>query len=229
MHRGRDAQPTPAAAPTRGTHRHSLLHRWPTALGLVGLVWWAGVGIAALALVVAGLYRGVQRRGLTAQVAALVGFGGLAVVALFLAPRLGLVLVGAVLVSHVVWDAVHLRRDQVVPRSLAEFCMLLGTCRWGSGSPCRTTGRRVSRARGSATVADADAGGKRDDVEISVECATDHGDEITQQLWLRRGHATRRCGVRAATGATCSRPRPANRANVRSVRRGNSRTSTTAR
>jgi hypothetical protein len=92
---------------------------------LVGLVWWAGVGITALVLVVAGLIGGARRPVLTAQVAALVGFGGLAVVALFLAPRLGLVLAGAVLASHAVWDAIHFRRDQVVPRSVAEFCMLL--------------------------------------------------------------------------------------------------------
>ncbi len=45
--------------------------------------------------------------------------------ALFLAPRVGLVLAGLVLASHAVWDVVHYRRNQVVPRSLAEFCMLL--------------------------------------------------------------------------------------------------------
>jgi len=56
---------------------------------------------------------------------ALLVFGGLAVTALFLAPRLGLVLAGVVLASHAGWDVVHYRRDQVVPRSLAEFCMLL--------------------------------------------------------------------------------------------------------
>ncbi len=54
-----------------------------------------------------------------------VGVRRVAATALFLAPRLGLVLVGVVLASHAVWDAVHYRRDQVVPRSLAEFCMML--------------------------------------------------------------------------------------------------------
>ncbi|MBA9002717.1 hypothetical protein [Thermomonospora cellulosilytica] len=92
---------------------------------LAGLVWWAGVGVAALALVVGGLLGRVPRLALTAQTAALAGFGGLAVAALFPAPRVGLALVGVVLVSHAGWDLVHYRRDQVVPRSLAEFCMLL--------------------------------------------------------------------------------------------------------
>ncbi len=92
---------------------------------LVALVWWAGIGIAALALVVAGRLGRASRPALTAQTAAVLVFGGLAVTALFLAPRLGLVLAGVVLASHAGWDAVHYRRDQVVPRSLAEFCMLL--------------------------------------------------------------------------------------------------------
>ncbi len=62
---------------------------------------------------------------LTAQTLALVAYGGLAVVALFLAPRAGLVLAGAALAFHAGWDVVHYRRNQVVPRSLSEFCMWL--------------------------------------------------------------------------------------------------------
>jgi hypothetical protein len=92
---------------------------------LIGLVWWAGVGIVALALIAVGLLGRASRPALTAQTAALLGFGGLAVAALFLAPRIGLALVGVGLAAHAVWDLVHYRRNQVVPRSLAEFCMLL--------------------------------------------------------------------------------------------------------
>ncbi len=44
--------------------------------------------------------------------------------ALFLAPRAGLVLAGPCWRPCRV-DVIHYRRDQVVPRSLAEFCMLL--------------------------------------------------------------------------------------------------------
>lgn len=91
----------------------------------IGLPWWAGIGIAALALVVTGLLGRVSRPPLTAQIMALVGYGGLAVAALYVAPRAGLALAGVALAAHGVWDLVHYRRNQVVPRSLAEACMLL--------------------------------------------------------------------------------------------------------
>ena len=44
---------------------------------LVALVWWAGIGIAALTLVVAGRLGRASRPALTAQTAALLVFGGL--------------------------------------------------------------------------------------------------------------------------------------------------------
>jgi hypothetical protein len=91
----------------------------------VGVAWWAVGGAMALALVVAGLLLRVPRPPLTAQTAALLGYGGVAVAALFLAPRAGLVLAGVALVGHSVWDVIHYRRNQVVHRSLAEFCILL--------------------------------------------------------------------------------------------------------
>lgn len=92
---------------------------------IAGLEWWAGFGITALALVVVGLLCRVPRPPLTAQTIALVGFGGSAVVGLYLAPRVGLALAGMALASHAVWDVIHYRRNQVVPRSLAEFCIVL--------------------------------------------------------------------------------------------------------
>jgi hypothetical protein len=92
---------------------------------VVGVAWWAASGVVALALVVAGLLLRVPRPALTAQTAALIGYGGVAVAALFLAPRVGLVLAGVALAGHAVWDVIHYRRNQVVDRSLAEFCMLL--------------------------------------------------------------------------------------------------------
>jgi hypothetical protein len=91
----------------------------------IGLAWWAVGGIVALALVAAGLLLGVPRPPLTAQTVALIAYGGVAVAALFLAPRVGLVLAGVALVGHSVWDVIHYRRNQVVHRSLAEFCVLL--------------------------------------------------------------------------------------------------------
>ncbi|GAB3986424.1 hypothetical protein V1634_05870 [Plantactinospora veratri] len=92
---------------------------------IVGVPWWVGIAVAAVALVVVGLLRRAPRPAFTAQVAALIGYGGLAVGTLWVAPRAGLVLAGLLLAAHAVWDLVHYRRGQVVSRSLAEFCMLL--------------------------------------------------------------------------------------------------------
>lgn len=92
---------------------------------LLGLHWWGVFGIVAVVLVVLGLVLGVPRRPLTAQVLAMAGYGALAVTALFIAPTAGVVLAGAALACHAIWDAVHYRRNIVVPRSLAEFCMFL--------------------------------------------------------------------------------------------------------
>lgn len=96
----------------------------PIAL-LVGLPWWLLMGVVGAALFVVGLFVGVPRRPLTAQAVAMAVYGVLAVAALLLAPSAGLVMVGAVLACHAIWDAVHYRRNTVVHRSLAEFCMFL--------------------------------------------------------------------------------------------------------
>jgi hypothetical protein len=93
---------------------------------LTGVPWWVGIGLLGLALVVAGLILRVPRPPLTAQAAALLGYGGLAVATLFVVPTTaGLLLAGLVLASHGVWDIVHWWRDRVVSRSLAEFCVML--------------------------------------------------------------------------------------------------------
>ena len=52
-------------------------------------------------------------------------YGGIAVSALALAPRAGAVVAGLALTAHAEWDAVHLRRGVVVPRSLAEAGIFL--------------------------------------------------------------------------------------------------------
>lgn len=92
---------------------------------IAGIVWWAGLAAYAAALVLVGLQRQARARALTAQGLAMLGFGGLAVVAVLVSPRLGLALAGVALASHAGWDYVHWRRNEVVPRSLAEFCCLL--------------------------------------------------------------------------------------------------------
>jgi hypothetical protein len=92
---------------------------------IAGIGWWLGLTVFAAVLVVAGVLRRTQARALTAQGLALVGFGGLAVVAVLISPRLGLAFAGVALASHAAWDYVHWRRNVVVPRSLAEFCFVL--------------------------------------------------------------------------------------------------------
>jgi hypothetical protein len=83
-----------------------------------------GCGVA---LGVYGLLRGVVRPGyaLPLQTAALLGFGAVAAVALFVDTDLGAYLVAAGLLAHSAWDLHHFRTNRVVARSLAEFCLLL--------------------------------------------------------------------------------------------------------
>jgi hypothetical protein len=103
----------------------------PVASGVVvvseiaGISWWVGLAGFAAVLVVAGVLRRAQTHPLTAQGLAMLGFGGVAVVAVLVSPRLGLALAGVALASHAAWDYVHWRRNTVVPRSLAEFCFVL--------------------------------------------------------------------------------------------------------
>jgi hypothetical protein len=83
-----------------------------------------GCGVA---LGLYGLLRGVVRpgHGLPLQTVALLGFGAVAAVALFVDSDLGAYLVAAGLLAHSAWDLHHYRANRVVARSLAEFCLLL--------------------------------------------------------------------------------------------------------
>ncbi|MFE6646632.1 hypothetical protein ACFVJS_08735 [Nocardioides sp. NPDC057772] len=92
---------------------------------LAGAPWWLGLAVFAVVLVVVGLLRRAPVRWLSAEGFAMVGFGGLAVVAVLISPRTGLALAGVALASHAAWDYLHWRRDAVVPRSMAEFCIVL--------------------------------------------------------------------------------------------------------
>ena len=57
------------------------------------------------------------------QALAMVGYFGVAIIALFLAPNVGLALAGFALATHAVWDVVHYRRDIIVSRSMALWCI----------------------------------------------------------------------------------------------------------
>jgi hypothetical protein len=90
-----------------------------------GLAWWQGLAALGVALVIVGLLRRAPAPALTAQGLAMAGFGGSAVFALFISPNLGMAVAGIALAGHAVWDYVHWRRNEVVPRSMSEFCILL--------------------------------------------------------------------------------------------------------
>lgn len=94
--------------------------------------WWV-LALAGVALAIIGFIR--RRAVATPQTLAMLGYFGIAVIALFLAPRVGLALAGLALTAHAVWDVVHYRRDIVVGRSLALWCIGLdvvagATCLW---------------------------------------------------------------------------------------------------
>jgi hypothetical protein len=90
---------------------------------LIGVPWWVATAVVAAALLITGLVIGVPRPPVLAQTVAALAYGGVAVAALSLPADAGLLLAGLALAAHAGWDAVHYRRDAVVPRSLAEACM----------------------------------------------------------------------------------------------------------
>jgi hypothetical protein len=55
----------------------------------------------------------------------MLGFGAIALSAIFVDTDLGGYLVAAGLIGHAAWDAVHYVRNSVVARSYAEYCAVL--------------------------------------------------------------------------------------------------------
>ena len=83
--------------------------------------------IAAAGFLVVGAARGLLRRpgGLPLQAAGMLVFGAGMLVALYVEPIFGGVLVAVGLLGHGAWDAFHYVRNRVVARSYAEFCAVL--------------------------------------------------------------------------------------------------------
>jgi len=83
--------------------------------------------VAALAFLALGAARGLERRpgGFTLQATGMLGFGAIALAALYANLELGGYLVAAALIGHALWDAYHYLRNRVVARSYAEFCAVL--------------------------------------------------------------------------------------------------------
>ena len=88
---------------------------------------WPALVAGAVSVVVLGLVDGLLRKPLltAAQVPAMLVFGAAALVALLLPPGLGGYLVAAALVGHATLDAILWRKNEVVARSMAEFCAVL--------------------------------------------------------------------------------------------------------
>jgi hypothetical protein len=93
----------------------------PVVSELADLPRWIPFALVGVVLAGVGLVRG--RAATWPQTAAMIGYFGVAAVALYLDPRLGLVLAGLALAAHAAWDLVHYRRDVVVNRSLALWCI----------------------------------------------------------------------------------------------------------
>ena len=91
---------------------------------------WIVLAAVGVVFLVIGLVR--RPRVTVPQGIAMVAYFGVAIAALFLAPRLGLVVAGAALVAHAGWDVVHYRRDAVVNRSLALWCLGLDVALGGA-------------------------------------------------------------------------------------------------
>lgn len=76
---------------------------------------------AAVVLATIGLI--IRPRLTLPQTLAMVGYLGVGIVSLLLLPRIGLAVAGVVFAAHAVWDVIHYRRDAVVNRSLALWCI----------------------------------------------------------------------------------------------------------
>jgi hypothetical protein len=87
---------------------------------------WLLIGLAVL-FAGYGVLHGAMRPpgGLPLQAIAMVAFGAVAGIALFVEEVIGAYLVAAGLLAHAAWDAYHHRAGKVVSRSMAEFCFVL--------------------------------------------------------------------------------------------------------
>lgn len=142
MTRTTTAPPELGSRPRAGV-RGALVHRWPAALGAVAAanslvllahlpasvhVWvsaWC-VLLAAVIYLTWGTARGaLGNRGLlTAQTAAVLGFGAIALWAVAVDPDAARYVLAAGWLAHAVWDVVHHRLGRVVPRWYAETCLV---------------------------------------------------------------------------------------------------------
>lgn len=86
------------------------------------LVLWAAIAAVLLGVVFAIIRSGGE---MALQTVAMLPFGAIAAIALYIDPTVGAYLVAVGLIAHGIWDIIHHRRDLVVLRSFAEFCTVL--------------------------------------------------------------------------------------------------------
>ncbi|MFC8916869.1 hypothetical protein ACFT5C_13970 [Streptomyces sp. NPDC057116] len=138
---GQDGPTTRAQTPPSGAAGvfAAVVHRWPTvlALALVVATFFDGVpplGLLAgllvsmpLCYVLFGALRGELRRPgvLPLQLAGLVGFVAVALIALAVDDTLGRYVLATGWLAHGVWDFAHHRADRVVPRAWSEWCCVV--------------------------------------------------------------------------------------------------------
>ncbi len=132
----------PAARP-HGGPRTRLARRWPTGIGIAAVAVslavlaplpdqlhaWVSAWCVLLAAVIYltwGAARGDlgNPRLLTAQTAAVLGFGAAALAAVAVDPAVTRYVLAAGWLAHAAWDVVHHRIGRVVPRWYAETCLV---------------------------------------------------------------------------------------------------------
>jgi hypothetical protein len=136
---------TTSGAPVRARDNWSgaLARRWPTALGAIAAVnslvllarfpaqvhTWVSAWCLLLAAVIYLTWGAVRdeyghRRLLTAQTAAVLGLGAVAMTAVTVTPDAARYVLAAGWLAHAAWDLVHHRIGRVVPRWYAETCLV---------------------------------------------------------------------------------------------------------
>ncbi|MGY1748680.1 hypothetical protein [Modestobacter sp. SYSU DS0511] len=137
------APAAPAAIVRRPGVLGALTRRWPAALGAIAAVngfvlvarlpasaqaWTSAwcVLLAAVIYLTWGTVRGdlTDRRLLTAQTAAVLGFGAAALAAVAVDPAAARYVLAAGWLAHAAWDVAHHRLGRVVPRWYAETCLV---------------------------------------------------------------------------------------------------------
>jgi hypothetical protein len=132
-----------APAPHRTGLTGALARRWPTGVGIAATAaslamlaplpervqiyvsaW--SVLLAAVIYLTWGTARGDlgQRRWLSAQTAAVLGFGAVALAAVAVDPAAARYVLATGWLLHAAWDVAHHRADRVVPRWYAETCLV---------------------------------------------------------------------------------------------------------